>query len=254
MCTLTVHRDVSELLVTMNRDEALTRAPELPPRLHEPESAPPWFAPHDGEKGGTWMGANATGVVACLLNAYQPGESLLPDTSRELPSRGEIIPQVLEKGGMNDAITWLLNEFDPAPYPSFTLLVISSETTQRLTWLRNQEFDAQPIDQEWMVISSSGWDSRDVITWREREFERWLEEGCEMIGTLPSFNLLQVEGNEEASPLMKRPWSSTRSVTQVSIALNEQRVHLRYWPQPEPTSKEPAAQLSLPLIALPYPS
>ena len=34
MCTLTVERGAGRLLVTMNRDELRTRAPELPPRQH----------------------------------------------------------------------------------------------------------------------------------------------------------------------------------------------------------------------------
>lgn len=247
MCTVTILREASSVLATMNRDEALTRGPELPPRKHVSKGGLDWMAPHDSDKGGTWMGTNALGVVACLLNAYRPGESLRPDPSGGFRSRGEIIPEALERGSVGDALAWLLGEFDPRLYPSFDLMLVSPDAGMRVTWLGQGKVEARDVATGWTVISSSGWDSRDVIRWREREFERWRAAGCALVGTLPSFHLLQEAGHEDRSPLMKRDWSSTRSVTQVRVDAVERRVSLRYWPDPKPSSTSPDSELNFPM-------
>jgi len=245
MCTLTVHRDASEILATMNRDEALTRGPEVPPQVHAGNNGVSWVAPQDADRGGTWMGANADGVVACLLNAYLPGESLLPDTSGRFRSRGEIIPMLLDKGPVNDGLAWLLEDFDPEAYPSFSLLVAAPEKATSLNWLRQGKLEVEPVLSEWYIRSSSGWDSEDVARWREEEFDRWLESGREMVDGLPRFHLLQVEGEEYRSPLMQRDWSATRSVTQVLVSPAQGEVEMRYWPDPTPVSERPASRLNL---------
>lgn len=75
MCTVTVHRSANRLLVTMNRDEARDRAPEVPPAIHHNDVN--WLAPSDSARGGTWIGVNDRGVVACLLNGYVEGDSVI---------------------------------------------------------------------------------------------------------------------------------------------------------------------------------
>lgn len=195
------------------------------------------------------MGANEDGVVACLLNAYLPGESLLPDTSGRFRSRGEIIPMVLDKGPVSEGLAWLMETLDPEAYPSFSLLVASPEQTVCLSWLRRGKLEIESIDSEWYIRSSSGWDSEDVARWREEEFDRWLETGHKTVSGLPKFHLLQVEGEEDRSPLMRRDWSATRSVTQVLVNPAEGEVEMRYWPNPTPDSERPASRLSIPIRA-----
>lgn len=249
MCTLTVRRATpeSDLLVTMNRDEAMVRAPEHPPKLHESPAGPTWVAPHDGERGGTWMGANDSGLIACLLNFYLPDESLLPDREGTKPSRGAIIPELLERGDTADAMAWLLGDFDPEPYPSFDLHLISTESIHRLIWVRDGRFTCEEVKGEWNVYSSSGWDSAEVAEWRTQRFHEWLDRGCPMIGSVPEFHLLQEEGHAERSPLMKRDWSETRSVTQARISATDKRVYLGYWSYPEPMIESRGERMSIPL-------
>lgn len=232
----------------MNRDELASRAEERPPFCFADGVSPSWVAPLDGEKGGTWMGANDRGVVASLLNAYLPGESLLPDKSGAYRTRGEIIPALLAKGDLDDGLTWLLEEFDPGQYQSFTLLVASPKRVKSIAWLGQGRLYAEDLRGEWIIRSSSGWDSMETIEWREARFADWLAGGGRMRDTLPTFHLLQVSGEEDKSPLMKRDWSNTRSVTQVLVDVREQVVEMRYWPNPTPDSHEPAALFSLPLV------
>lgn len=239
MCTLTVQLESDRILATMNRDEAQSRAPESPPVLHPIPGGGTWIAPHDGEKGGTWMGANSFGVVACLLNAYLPGESLLPDMTGRYRTRGEIIPTVLEQGDIDAAIRWASTELVPESYPSFNLLIFGGGKGRCITWHKQGHLIEQDIHDAWTLRSSSGWDSTEVMAWREELFDEWLKNGKEMVDHLPRFHLIRKEGREEWSPLMKRSWASTRSVTQVEINAERGDLLLRYWSDPQPDSKHP---------------
>ena len=223
----------------MNRDEALTRAPETPPVVHDISGGGHWIAPHDSEQGGTWMGVNSFGVIACLLNAYLPGETLRPDPTGQYRSRGEIIPAVLECGTADAAIAYVANELNPENYPSFNLLIFAPGIGRCITWLRQGELIWQEVDEAWTLRSSSGWDSVEVKKWREGAFEKWRTSGEEMVDHLPKFHLIQEAGHEERSPLMKRDWSETRSVTQVELDLVMGEAVLRYWPDPHPYSEHP---------------
>ena len=56
----------------------------------------------------------------------------------------------------------------------------------------------------------------------------------------------QVPGKEEWSPLMKRDWSSTRSVTQAAVDPSKALLH--YWPSPVPAVVAPSASLRMNLL------
>jgi len=141
----------------------------------------------------------------------------------------------------------LNEEFDPARYPSFTLLLYAPEGGRRYQWFRRGRLEPVAADGEWQVYSSSGWDSEPVIQWREREFDKWLDQGAPMVDTLPKFHILRREGDEEKSPLMERSWSATRSITQAAVDRGAGLAELRYWPSPTPASGPPAAVLQSPL-------
>jgi hypothetical protein len=249
MCTVTIQKTATSILATMNRDEAISRAPEISPVVHH-EAGLRWMAPHDSEKGGTWMGVNDRGVVACLLNAYQPGESLLPDRTSKNKSRGEIIPAILKQPTPEESIEWVEHRLKPDEYPSFTLLVYSPDHSMCYSWLKGDFIVGEPIDEEWLLRSSSGWDSEDVAHWREAIFHQWHETGSEMIDHLPRFHLYQEEGYEEWSPLMVRDWSATRSVAQAEIKFDSGTIDLRHWEHPKPDSKHADSHLTLPLVSL----
>ncbi len=248
MCTVTIFRSESAFTATMNRDEAFARAPERRPELRGSSSGPDWAAPFDGEKGGTWMGVNAFGVAACLLNAYQPGESLLPDPNSRHRTRGEIVPAVLGAGDAHAAQRWVKHSLDPAQYPSFSLILATPADTVCYEWLGRGPMRATTLASPWALRSSSGWDSLDIFRWREERFAQWIEAGAAHAGTLPTFHLLQEPGHAERSPLMRREWSATRSITQARVHLAQGRAELLYWPEPAPESRAPAAHCSLRIV------
>jgi len=235
VCTLTVYLSDATRLVTMNRDELRSRAPEV-----APQDWGGWLGPRDGERGGTWFGLNHRGAVACLLNDYpdtdEPEPALPPPSTG--PSRGELIPRLLQ--GTR------LEELDLTPFPPFMLLFLDGEPrlarwSGRLTW--------EPIAPGWNLWSSSGWRSAAVQRWRAERFQRWQAEGP---ADVLAFHTLQDPDMRGWSPLADRPLSATRSITQVR--LNAGQARLRYWPGPAWPPHQPAAEVTLSLEGGPHPS
>lgn len=240
MCTVTVLRDSSGILVTMNRDEQRSRAPELPPRLCGKAGSGRWVSPLDGESGGTWIGANGRGVVACLLNNY----AATPPPAIH-GSRGRIIPEALARGRIEEISAWLAEDFDPRGFAPFTLLLASVDNARRFEWEGAGQLLSHPIDADRWMVTSSSWNTEAVLEWRRAEFTRWLDGGCEFDGELPAFHLLQPEGMAEWSPLMAREKTHTRSITQVRLTKAPPQAEMRYWPNPESVAQAPASVVQL---------
>jgi hypothetical protein len=251
MCTVTVWRDPTRVQVTMNRDERWGRAPELPPRTRSGgPTGTAWTAPADGERGGTWMGVNEHGMVACLLNGYTAAD--LPLLSRDdVPSRGAIVPEVLSRTP-DDAWRWLDAGLDPEPYPSFTLLVVSVTDAAELCWRRGDRLRRRPVASGWTMVSSSFWRPEDVLAWRRERFETWRDAGGSRSHGVPAYNLLEEPGRREWSPFMTRAISATRSVTDAHVDLESGRASLRWWPRTGDqviNPSRPGGALELPLSA-----
>ncbi len=70
MCTVTFVSDSDRFILTMNRDDAAVRV-EAPPREARTNDIA-YLSPIDVRSGGTWIGVNAQGIGACLLNRYDP--------------------------------------------------------------------------------------------------------------------------------------------------------------------------------------
>lgn len=229
MCTVTVLRDPRRVLVTMNRDERWSRAPECPPTPRVTAAGVRWIGPADGERGGTWIGVSELGVAACLLNGYAPEDLELLGRD-DVPSRGEIIPALLDQPP-GEAVRWLEGGLDPAPYPSFTVLALTSVAGVELSWRRPRTVRRRALPDGWSVASSSFWRTSEVLGWRRDRFRAWLDDGATEVAGVPSFNLLEAPGLREWSPLMTRALSATRSVSQVDLRPEEGAAELRWWPR-----------------------
>lgn len=227
MCTVTLFRSAERLLVTMNRDERRTRADEREPRRAGGRGHPRWIGPADGDTGGTWFGANDRGVVSCLLNAYAPGDIELFGRD-DVPSRGGIIPELLTRSP-EEAGHWLEAEFDPSPYPSFTLLLATPETTDVFSWRLDTGVARTALKNGWVMVTSSWWRTAEVVQWRREQFKSWRDEGASEVNGVPSFNLLEVPDRREWSPMMTRSFSITRSLTQAEVRRGASKLELRYW-------------------------
>ncbi len=227
MCTVTVHRSADRLLVTMNRDEARDRAPEVPPAIHHNDVN--WLAPSDSARGGTWIGVNDRGVVACLLNGYVEGDSVIREKNTEGKSRGAIIPWLMTLGHAHDIRDAAMTNFDPHRFMSFSLIVVQHDSLDAYHWRGGGELHHESHQGEWTFFSSSSWKTDEVIAWRRRAFDDWRNGGHATTGALPSLHVLHPDGKHEWSPLMDRERTCTRSITQIDIAPPRIEAIMRYW-------------------------
>lgn len=252
MCTVTLRCGGGSLLLTMNRDERYERAPEQAPRrIAGDPGHPAWMAPFDGASGGTWIGVNERGVAACLVNGYAPEDAALLGRPG-VPSRGSIIPRVLEEpSGPGPARVTGTADF--SAYPSFALLVATCEGGEILRWRHGGAIERERVGIGWTLLTSSSWNEPEVAAWRRRAFESWRREGEPMRDGVPTLHLLAPPGEEDRAPFMTRDRSATRSVGQVRVRAGS-RAELRWWPRagrgPVDTAA-PAAALDLPLASEP---
>ena len=250
MCTVTIRRGGGSLLLTMNRDERWGRAPEAPPRVMpgEPER-PAWAAPFDGASGGTWVGVNDRGVVACILNGYTAADDLLRDRAG-VPSRGSIIPRILEdQAGTGPAR--LHGALDFSAYASFTLVVASVEGGEIVRWRHGGGLTREELAADWTFLTSSSWDEPAVSAWRREAFDAWLAAGEPVAHGLPLFQVVTGAGDEAKAPFMTRDASATRSVTQVRVETERRTASLSWWPRSgrDPIAPAgPGAALDLDLV------
>ncbi len=129
MCTLVLLRRPGHrwpLVVAANRDELRTR-PSRPPAEHWPDR-PGVVAGLDLGAGGTWLGLNADGVLAAVLNRRG---CLGPAAGKR--SRGELVLEALDHARAEDAAA-ALADIDPDAYRPFNLVVAD---TERAFWLRH---------------------------------------------------------------------------------------------------------------------
>lgn len=108
------------LILGANRDEVVTR-PWRPPARHWPDR-PDVVAGLDELAGGTWMGLNDAGVVACILNRHG---TLGPLEGKR--SRGELVLEALDHADARAAAEALAH-VDPAAYRPFNMVVADNAT------------------------------------------------------------------------------------------------------------------------------
>jgi hypothetical protein len=235
----------------MNRDERWDRAPEQAPRFIPGEPGRPgWIAPFDSASGGTWIGVNDRGVAACVLNGYTAGDEALRDDPA-VPSRGSIIPRILEEQS-GEGPARVLGTLDFSAYPSFTLLVASSEGGEIVRWRLGGSLTRERVLSGWTFLTSSSWNEPEVAGWRLRAFESWRNEGSPVIHDIPALHLLAPHGEEAVAPFMTRGTSATRSITVVRVEAERGTARLVWWPRATSDRIEaarPGGEIEMPLVA-----
>jgi uncharacterized protein with NRDE domain len=114
------------LILGANRDEMESR-PSAPPARHWPDRTNV-VAGLDRLAGGSWLGLNDEGVVACIMNRMN---TLGPAPGRR--SRGELVLEALDHA---DAVAAAeaLRALDPAAYRAFNMVIADNRDA---LWLRN---------------------------------------------------------------------------------------------------------------------
>lgn len=218
MCTLTIVREPHRLLATMNRDDIATRE-ESPPALSS-IAEKTFAAPRDQQAGGTWIGVNAYGVIACLLNRYDAAPA-----SRA--SRGAIVLEAM-RGSSIDTACGILTALDHSAYSPFTCLLSAEHGATRLDWTgaRIERTDL-PTDIGVVMVTSSSWQFEEVKAKREALFREIWAGGDGAVDNVRAFHSRRVSENDAWAPMMQRPHAQTKSITQVE--LTSSGAEMRYW-------------------------
>ena len=225
MCTLTIYSGKKRCVVTMNRDELRTRK-EAGVLYSRSSNNARLFYPVDLNSGGTWFGANNMGVILCLLNRYQAPETVNPK------SRGTIIPEALEQGGVAAVSAWL-ERLEFSRYNPFDLFLVAKKKIIHFSW-DSSVYQVEEIEaKHWFIFTSSSLLTEEVTAFRQNIFKAWTRELGKKLShadeIIRGFHLIQIDGLESHSVLMEREKSHTRSVVQADLMGKE--LILKYIPE-----------------------
>jgi len=218
MCTLTIVREQDRVLVTMNRDDAATR-PEAPPNFW-PNAEPSFVAPKDLLAGGTWIGVNARSIVACLLNRYDSAPN-------GRTSRGSIVTEAMRAASVEGACH-MLTALDHSAYSPFTCVVVGHGATARLDWTGAElTLSDLPAVRNAIMLTSSSWRFDEVKARRNALFEATWANERDTTDRLAAFHCRRESRRDAWAPMMRRPHSCTKSITQVELRSHD--AEMRYW-------------------------
>jgi hypothetical protein len=175
MCTLTLLRDRRGgegaphplWRIVFNRDEQRSRPAGRAPALNSC-GAVRTIHPVDPEGGGTWIAATEYGLVLALLN----GGELTPEEEAMSPrrSRGEIIP-AMAAAASRRAATAPVDDIDPIRYRPFHLVVADDREIVEVTSNGRSLMRGSPCADDWLMRTSSSFETDAVCAWRRRRFE-----------------------------------------------------------------------------------
>ena len=232
MCTLSWIRGATGYSVFMNRDEQPTRAPGLPPAIHEGQVR--WIAPIDGQSHGTWIGANDRGLTLAILNRWH--ESPMR-AEGEWISRGLLVTSLLGETS-KDKVERRLREEPLGLYQPFTLVAFEIGRGARLFAWNGKELNLTQVVETGLVLTSSGFDQEKATRDRGDLFRRWQEfvpPNRRSADSPPpeAFERIHASHIPEKGPLsicMHRPEAGTVSCTRIDVGL--ETVDMTYIPGP----------------------
>lgn len=216
MCTVTIWRDDDHFTVTMNRDDAQSRA-ESPPTVQRGAKGD-FVSPHDVEAGGSWIAANDVGLIACLLNRYDPAP-------KGRTSRGDIVLRAMDLPNAQAAALAL----SPAlgDYSPFTCLLLDREHIVRVDWngahVARETLASKPLE----MLTSSSWQEAEVRAKRSDVISRLTSTRHHLGDSIDAFHCHTEVDGDVWTPMMQRPHSHTKSITRVCVSLETTK--MSYW-------------------------
>jgi hypothetical protein len=230
MCTVSVIPSATEspefsggFRLVSNRDESRTRAASLAPAVHAPRAATggiPGVWPVDPDGGGTWIGANAAGVVLTILNVYRP--ELVDQAGRAWVSRGLVIPALAGAPSAMDAAMGL-SRFELPRFHPFRLVAVDRERLIECRW-DGVELGIAEGPVVAACFSSHGWGDKHARH-RLHLFRRWFGERAYTPGEQDAFHRHRWPSRPEVSVRMSRDESRTVSITSVTVGEGVEMVY-----------------------------
>ena len=165
MCTVTFISANDHYYITSNRDEKKLRKAGIPPQKYLINNVELLF-PKDADAGGSWIGMNAYGHMAVLLNGAF--EKHLPAPFYER-SRGLIFIEIIA------SLTPVshFHQIDLTHIEPFTIIIYSDERLTECRWDGNDKFVlALNINQSYIWSSVTLYDKETILK-RENWFLNW---------------------------------------------------------------------------------
>lgn len=209
MCTLSLIPFGPGLRLVMNRDELTTRSRALPPRVSPlaDEMQAAW--PIDPDSGGTWIGANSSGLMLALMNG-NPSPPLPPP--RDAVSRGTIIPDLARHANASEAMERFVGRSFGAFAP-FRLVLADDACILSAVWdgggMRAERWPARTA----CFVSSGLGDHR--VAPRLTLFDEWIAQRGPSAEAQDAFHAHEWPDRPEISVRMRRPGARTVSVTTI---------------------------------------
>lgn len=230
-----------------NRDEQLTRAAELPPRVQVAENGVHYIAPEDSEAGGTWITVNEFGVTIALLNGYL--ESRGPERE-SYTSRGVLVRSLAGIQKVKEALDPLSPKKLRSFQPAVVFVKAPGEPALVVRWDgRDAAIDVNGERQ--LPLTSSGYEQDEVQQARKELYRVLVLDAAPHLDPLePDPALLDAyhryvdpsEGPTPFTPTMSHPRACTRS--QCGIRVTARSVAFAYRPGP-PHVTEVSVELEL---------
>jgi hypothetical protein len=172
MCSLSWLRGGGRLLVVMNRDERLDRAPAQPPQRWAEYA---FTAPRDPDGGGTWIAVRDSGLVIALLNHHPPARPGRAVARRRTGlSRGRLVTALAAEAGVPDAARLrrsMLEAFAP-----FRLFVAGPRAAPAVFTWDGARLSARRLDPRLGFLTSSSWNPRAVLPARHARFRAFVRQ------------------------------------------------------------------------------
>ncbi len=172
MCTVVLRSGADGVFIGANRDEMIGR-PWTPPAAHWPE-LPGVIAGRDTLAGGTWLGINAHGVVAAVLNRRG---SLGPAPGKR--SRGELPLRALAEADAGAAAA-AIAALEAGLYRSFNMVIADRDGGFFLRGLEHGTPEPQALGPgDWMITAGEPNEAanpriaRHLPRFEAAEFSKW---------------------------------------------------------------------------------
>lgn len=208
MCTVSWRYGEEDVFsVFFNRDELRTRAASELVAPSQTEAGTSFVAPRDPVAGGTWLAANAHGVVVGVLNNYGGMTRVAPGKR----SRGEL-PLAFADCCDLAAIRQQLPQLRPEDYAPFLLLAWDPSGVAGWKWdggsLALLESLAPPI-------ATSSFATEEVCAWRRERFGKVAAAGTR--AALMAFHDDTAHPQPAFNVRMRRSDARTESVCRVDV-------------------------------------
>ena len=132
------------------------------------------------------------------------------------------------RGPSIDAVCKILNALDHSDYSAFTCLLIAEHGATRLDWTGSRLHRTDlPADNSVMMVTSSSWQFEEVKAKREALLQEIWADRDDVVDKVGAFHSRRVKENDAWAPMMQRPHSQTKSVTQVELTSSGAQMH--YW-------------------------